>query len=530
MPTLRRSALLLAALLLTACGGPAAPGVPSGGGTGDALAMTSQPESGAAVSAVLGPEGGSVEATASDGTHYLLDVPADALLMTTTVTLTPLSAVSGVPMSGGLVGGVALSPDALTFAAPVSLTIEPPAPVDAAGLIAYAAHGDGSARLDAVDPASTGTSIVLQLRHFSDHAVGEGTAADRAEAASHTPASAEDAIAQDGAVLTDALRNGEIDHDTWVQGLIANALRWHDQVLEPALQAAEAVAPHGDPADLATLQRAASLTFGWLRELSLLGLDESSSAAPLIQDARERLAAIATAWGDAVASRCLDDHDLSVIDLMIGMERTLALLGVGPVSSPALDCLHFVLHLDSTITAVPDDPNSGWTIRVAADVPLDLDGRLRFTGEAPLAHATFTMDMPPTGSCVLSVTDGTMVVPAMDLVALPMTRADQRVLVADVALRYQLADLLESYTCYADGILVGSHPDVPVFRDDFWFLHQDEALAGVIGPDALYRASGWILGIAGDPIVATKRWQRRVTAVMPYQEDTTLRLEHTPVR
>ena len=50
--------------------------------------------------------GGTLNTTGGDGTKYTLKVPAGAVLSPVTVTMTPLSSVGGLGMSGGLVGGV----------------------------------------------------------------------------------------------------------------------------------------------------------------------------------------------------------------------------------------------------------------------------------------------------------------------------------------------------------------------------------------------------------------------------------------
>ena len=73
----------------------------------------------------IGPEGGTLHATAADGTQFELVVPPDALDFTETITMTPASAVENLPLSGGLAGAVGLEPAGLTFYEPAMLTITP---------------------------------------------------------------------------------------------------------------------------------------------------------------------------------------------------------------------------------------------------------------------------------------------------------------------------------------------------------------------------------------------------------------------
>src|SRR5947209_3801477 len=63
-----------------------------------------------AATAVIGTAGGSLTATASDGTIFTLTIPSQALLSSETVTITPVAQAMNVPFSGGLVAGVELEP------------------------------------------------------------------------------------------------------------------------------------------------------------------------------------------------------------------------------------------------------------------------------------------------------------------------------------------------------------------------------------------------------------------------------------
>jgi hypothetical protein len=73
----------------------------------------------------IGAEGGTLRATAADGTRFELAIPPNALDFTETITMTPASAVDNLPLSGGLAGAVSLEPAGLTFYEPATLTIAP---------------------------------------------------------------------------------------------------------------------------------------------------------------------------------------------------------------------------------------------------------------------------------------------------------------------------------------------------------------------------------------------------------------------
>ena len=66
-----------------------------------------------AASGLIATSGGTLTATAADGTTYTLTVPADALLDDTTITLTPVIAIGGFVVGRRLVAAVDAEPSGL---------------------------------------------------------------------------------------------------------------------------------------------------------------------------------------------------------------------------------------------------------------------------------------------------------------------------------------------------------------------------------------------------------------------------------
>ncbi len=64
---------------------------------------------------VIGPKGGELTVTGSNGVVYTLVVPPDALRMDVPIKLRAISALSGLPLSGGLLAGVIIEPTTLRF-------------------------------------------------------------------------------------------------------------------------------------------------------------------------------------------------------------------------------------------------------------------------------------------------------------------------------------------------------------------------------------------------------------------------------
>lgn len=78
------------------------------------------------VTALIGPEGGVLSLTDSKGINYLLEIPANAILLEMEVSMTPVSDISNWPLDGKLLAGVHLEPDGWLLYEPAMLTITLP--------------------------------------------------------------------------------------------------------------------------------------------------------------------------------------------------------------------------------------------------------------------------------------------------------------------------------------------------------------------------------------------------------------------
>ncbi len=120
-----------------------------------------------AVTAAVPVEGGTLIATAADGTVYTLTIPSTALVAPVTVRMTPIKEVTGIDFFQGTWIGVRLEPDGLRLLQPASLRMAPPggARVHAFGFSSYTGgrefHGQ---------PLTPDASILeMPLLHFSDN-------------------------------------------------------------------------------------------------------------------------------------------------------------------------------------------------------------------------------------------------------------------------------------------------------------------------------------------------------------------------
>jgi hypothetical protein len=131
---------------------------PSLGTAGDA--------SRAATQAVAAASGGSLTATAADGTAYSLQIPAGAVVDDVTITMTPLVGVAGLPAGSQFVAGVQFGPDGLQLYKPAILTITLPAGVDASQIAGLEYEGQGAAvRLTPMQVS--GQTLTYFVTHFS---------------------------------------------------------------------------------------------------------------------------------------------------------------------------------------------------------------------------------------------------------------------------------------------------------------------------------------------------------------------------
>jgi hypothetical protein len=132
-------------------------------------AIHTTPVTKAAVRAPIGPQGGTLTARHAAVT-FTLTVPPGALAARTTIAMTPIAAIRGLPLSGRA-AAVRFGPERVTFATPATLTIR-----GVRGkLIGFTAAGRG-ARLAFVRARSTGNRAVVAIAHFSTAGAGADAA------------------------------------------------------------------------------------------------------------------------------------------------------------------------------------------------------------------------------------------------------------------------------------------------------------------------------------------------------------------
>jgi len=191
----------------------------------------------AAKQSIVAANGGTITATGADGSIFTLTIPAKALLSDETITLTPVSALGGLPISNGLVAAVQFTPDGLHFEQAATLTIQPAVTVAVNQQVGFAYHGSGQEFY--FQPLELTPAITIPIFHFSGVGVGQGTAGNGG-----TPTSLEDRLdsaeapllAQERANLfpNDPPANPQLQSES--DGILQE---YFDQVLQPLLEAAQ---------------------------------------------------------------------------------------------------------------------------------------------------------------------------------------------------------------------------------------------------------------------------------------------------
>jgi hypothetical protein len=126
-------------------------------------------------SKLIGPEGGEVSASASDGTTFKLTVPPGAVGPATEITLTPVKAIGDFPLSGKP-AAVEFAPDGLRFSQPATLRITY-ARLPKGKLTGFVY--DGSGRDFGLRAAKvSGKTLRLSVDHFSSTGAATITAKD----------------------------------------------------------------------------------------------------------------------------------------------------------------------------------------------------------------------------------------------------------------------------------------------------------------------------------------------------------------
>lgn len=325
--------ILFASLLLSCSvfsGASPSPASPTGVGT---LVSNAQPTPGPGakvvptldtndlVDALIPAKGGQVNLTLPNGIAYQLTIPEGALLNDQEITLTPITRIDGMRLSGGLIAGVELQPDGLVLDKPATLTITVPKGYNVKQMVGIGYHGKGTGfHLDLA--TGDGKTITMLIDSFSGHGAASGTSDDVGKQANQPTASPADATAQQ---LANAVQQCVGQDVANCLPLIQQLSDTYQNQVKPDLQAAQN--------DDTQIDSAGAEFLKWWHDVEALSLDEeitingklynlpgyiSDGKALLIKGLRNAF--------DQASKRCISQEDISQVTKMYNRLRVLALL------------------------------------------------------------------------------------------------------------------------------------------------------------------------------------------------------------
>ena len=344
-------------------------------------------ESAQAASATIGKAGGTLTATAADGTSFRLDIPANSVPDGTEITMTPLSSLTDAVWAGKLVGAVQLAPEGLLLMRGATLTITPKTKVPLANQIALGYTGDGS-DLQKIALAPTRPAIEIPLAHFSG--AGLGSAHGGAGAPPST-GSATDAYNSQLGGIVNQWRDGNLSDSDMAKaaGMVLDAEY-------KAIMSGEV--PPGLTDDTAA-QTAISDLLQWAKAEELLSINPNAlgKIAPTLQKLLEGMYTRAQ-------QRCVASHDLTELYKIISIDRSEQLLGLNlHTVTDDLRCAQFRVDFDSTMTLTISGETGAWTLEYIAHPTITFlgvqeNGGPVFTGSTTGSYAKVQGTISTSGS------------------------------------------------------------------------------------------------------------------------------------
>ncbi len=483
-----------------------------------------------AASAIVPVAGATLTAKSANGTVFTLVVPAGALLSEEKITLTPVASIGGLPFRPGLVGAVHLEPEGLRLFQAATLRIKPPAAVPRAQEMTFAYRGLGK-ELFLFPPSVNAAGVEMKVLHFSGYGVAKGALAEQTAQLLRLPTRAEDRMSQKlQAIVSKKRRAGKsqaaaipLDFAADIEQVLADTYKVS---IKPFLTAVTT--------SCALLNKQEAIMLGWSRQVQLV-LNEGAFAAEqaAIRDAWEK--GLANCYDEAFG-KCVNLHDPLQVTNMLAYLRKLQLLGADDqIDTERLDkCVRFDLNFETdtqydTLAPNPFGVQAGYRMRLRAKVPLrfDLNGVSHVHGTALLAweSATWTGTLPP-GVTVHEVGPGDASTLDVVELAFDLNIYEGPPPPPHIKLTYDPGS--PTVTQIFDFDNDPEPVEFPAFqwRPPFYFLHVDEATAGIAGPLV---ARDWPL--VGGAVWARKTYQRSKSVPNTFvaSETTLLDLIHTPV-
>ena len=339
--------------------------------------------------------GGTISATAGDGTVFTLEIPPNAFFSDKTVTMTPVAAIEGLPFSGGLVAAVDLQPSGVYLLDGARLTIHTPSPVSEAEETAFAWNGSGQ-DFFLYPPVAANGDLQMSISHLGGYGVARGTEAERQTQSGKEPVSEDDRLSHRIALI---LRDGrsEARGASTATALRATDSEWRtrltnflEQIYAGSLGLRDQMQVARDPDEVVSVDNQLRR---WVNAVSSSGLGDRLLAPSRSSEIFTLLEGMFRRALIVIHTRC--NADVTAIN---DLPRIVALtrkwgLNLQDLVDAALRCLNFQLRFDSTIvtTVRGAEGRVNITHAVTASFPLHYSGSYASTGMGDISFRSFSV-------------------------------------------------------------------------------------------------------------------------------------------
>jgi hypothetical protein len=566
-----RLALALGFLILgvVACSGGSGS---SGAGAGDiseALDPNTEPvtatttvDTSRAVSALIGPGGGTLTATGADGSRYVLEVPADALVFETEITMTPIQSMEGLPLENGLAAGVQLEPEGISFFDFVTLTIEPAEVIPVEQQLPIGSSGDiGALYLPLIDLDPN--AIRLRLTHFSSAGLSKGLLSDLEPVRQRLGGDVEARVnSLMAAEIAWARQHGQEGPDLDAVTHLQKVFREH--VLDPRMKAA------GESCAAARLAMETVAAYGRFRQLYALSDDSEELFGQLIPP-------YARTCIQEEYELCRDEHIvhriLPVISHMEQLRHRTALTAetdqiMAHAQDLAAKCLRFELEFESTARMESEGTYNESEVESKIEIQYEPGSEPpTVSGSSALVNTSYEVSNPAGGPCKTTGNrgGGTFEVTQLGFKVVRDGKDDRVGRVDDVLLAYAPGISTETITATCPGRPALTTPPASIWSNIYMAAHTSELGAeeqmriaeegqppaipqlsveqmqsmmqsgapptglgaGEAGPGSTYTTKVW--QVKGGELFAEKEWDLAVSSGgASLTEEGTFRLYHRP--
>jgi hypothetical protein len=285
-----------------------------------------------ATSADVGPGGGTLSATAANGTTFRLEIPAGSLATATRITLTPLSALTSAKWFGKLVGGVQLAPEGLLLMRGATLTVTPKRRVPVHNWVPVGFAGDG---LDVhLVPIARSRSVIrFPLSHFSGFGVGNSSSGGAGAPSGGTASGFFEGELME---LMKRMQDGTTSEKDFNEAVKKVFEEWYRRILASEV-------PPGLNEDNAARTAIKSL-LRWAYVAQMFSFPNAMGRA------QPTIVALLEGIYRRAQEKCAGEHDLTQVPKILDTDRQLEIMGAGHGLEEDMKCMRFTVEFDSTMT------------------------------------------------------------------------------------------------------------------------------------------------------------------------------------